>query len=133
MLRIDALLGRGGQLDGSAAAMLAQTISDDNLVQSTLGWSYCPALALARVSARLRDPASERLLMRALNFVEENAHRTPLDADRAFSSLAAAAAEVGAERICQRARARRDYFRTLRAAAAGTAWGGERLSRASTI
>lgn len=107
------------------ASEIAQSESDQ--VQTTLGWSDCPTLARARSAARLRQPTSSRLLERALSVVEENARRTPLQADRAFSKLAEAAGEVGAEKIRTRAQARCQYFRSVRVAAAERASGGAPL------
>lgn len=128
MLRIDALLGRNGLGDAKAAQALGSALRDHALAQCNPGWSDCPELSRARIAARLGDPSASERLTLALDAVEKNARRTPLEADRAFAKLSAAAAEAGAQTIATRARARSEHYRARRIAAAGTYWGGQRVA-----
>ncbi|HYK52442.1 MAG TPA: AAA family ATPase [Candidatus Eremiobacteraceae bacterium] len=115
--RIDLLLLRDYPGDiGDAGGLLPSL--DDSPFQDLVGWSDCSALARARVAARERSGGASNLLRRALNALEENARRTPLDADRAFGRLADAAREVGELAIAERARQRAVYYASVRRAAA---------------
>ena len=125
LLRIDALLQRNAPGDSEAAQDLTTGLGESTLAQGTIGLSDCVELARARVAARLRMTGADTLLRRALNTLEENAHRALLEADRAFAHLAEAASEVGAAAVANQARARSNYYRSRRLAAAGAAWGGE--------
>lgn len=116
MLEIDALLGRNGRQDVYRANDLKDELgemSPDGLV----GLSDCSALVRARIAVRVHDPGAYSALRTALDAVEENARRFPLDCDRAFNSLAGSAREYGDEAICRRACARATYYRSLRTAA----------------
>ncbi len=124
LLRIDAMLQRNGEGDDKAAYDLVCTLADSTPEQGLIGWSDCVELARARIAARMRESTADVLLRRALNTLEENAHRALLDSDRAFSRLEEAASECGSTRIAAAARARSKYFRSNRMAAAGAAWGG---------
>jgi hypothetical protein len=57
-------------------------------------------------------------LGQALEAIEWNATRTPLDADRAFERLSVAAATAGFESLQRKAQARCDHYRAKRRAAA---------------
>ncbi|MDQ6824879.1 MAG: AAA family ATPase [Candidatus Eremiobacteraeota bacterium] len=124
LLRIDALLQRNLPGDSEAAHDLTTSLSQSTIAQGIVGWSDCVEVARARVASRLRMPGANILLRRALNTVEENAHRAPLDADRTFARLGDAALELAAVAVAKRARGRSKYYRSRRLAAAGAAWGG---------
>jgi hypothetical protein len=124
LLRIDVLLMRDGPGDSESARDLSASLRDATIAQGPIGWSDCVELARARVAARMRERTADMLLRRALNALEENADRFPLDADRAFSRLEVAASEYGDTRIGSAAGARSAHFRSQRIAAAGTTWGG---------
>jgi hypothetical protein len=64
------------------------------------------------------------MLTRAVEALEENAHRALLDTDLAFARLAEAASEVDDVAVTLRARARSKYYKSRRLASAGAAWGG---------
>ncbi|MGZ3499404.1 MAG: ATP-binding protein [Vulcanimicrobiaceae bacterium] len=123
MLEIDGLLGRNAPGDADLAAALATTLPEASGRQGMFGWSNCPSLVHARVAARLHREDAHILLRSALDAVEENAHRMPLDADRMFARLADAAEESAETGIAERAWARHEYYRALRITAAGTAPG----------
>lgn len=125
LLRIDILLQRNLTGDSEAAHDLTADLSES---QGILGWGDCIDLIRARAAARLRLPVANALLRRALNTVEENAHRAPLESDRAFAHLAEAASEIGAVTVADQARARAKYYRSRRLAAAGAAWGAKASS-----
>jgi hypothetical protein len=124
LLRIDALLRRNLPGDSKAAHDLTTTLGESTVAQGTIGWSDCVELARACVAARLRMPDASTKLLRAVDALEENAHRALLDADVAFARLAEAAAEIDENDITLRARARATYYGSRRLASAGTAWGG---------
>jgi DNA-binding SARP family transcriptional activator/predicted ATPase len=125
LLRIDTLLQRNLPGDKEAAHDLTQALGASTVSQGILGWSCCVELARARDAARSRSADAGTLLRRALNTLEENAHRAFLDADRAFSRLADAALEVGDDVLAGQARARSRHYWSRRRAAAGSSWGGE--------
>jgi hypothetical protein len=123
MLDIDGLLGRNASGDANLAAALATSLPTQTEPEGIFGWSNCAALVQARMAVRQRRHNAHELLRAALDTLEENAHRMPLDADRAFAHLADAAEEHEATAIRERARARRDYYGALRIAAANNSWG----------
>jgi DNA-binding SARP family transcriptional activator/predicted ATPase len=123
LLRIDVLLQRNSPGDSEAAHELAASLVPTPS-PGTVAWSDCVELARARYSARMRRPDTPALLRRALNAVEENAHRAPLDTDRAFARLAEACSEADEQELTNRASARSAYYRSLRCIAAGANWGG---------
>jgi DNA-binding SARP family transcriptional activator/tetratricopeptide (TPR) repeat protein len=122
LIKIDVLLRRRGAGDDETASDEAATL--DVLparTNGTLGWSDCADLARARVAARRRSPNAAKELRRAVDLLEDNAHRALLDTDVAFDRLAEAAGEIGDDAVVSRARARaRDYraYRMARASAA---------------
>jgi DNA-binding SARP family transcriptional activator len=117
LLEIDALLGRNGSGDTERAVELVQTLSA-GVPQSFFGWSDSVELARACIAARLRDENARRVLRDALDAIEEQARRMPLDCDRAFTRLAEAADESKEPGIRDRAIARSGYYRAKRTAAA---------------
>jgi predicted ATPase len=121
LLQIDMLLRRNLTGDNEAARGLASSLNESTLAQGLVGWSDCAELARARVAARLRAPGTATLLRRALNTVEENAHRAPLDTDWAFARLAEAAFEASEIAVAVPARERSEYYRSRRLAAASAA------------
>src|SRR5579884_679104 len=123
LLRIDALLQRNAAGDNAIAHELTDSLGESTLGHGMVGWSDCIELARACDAARMRTGAAHDALRRALNAMEENAHRAPLDADRAFGRLAKAASEVEETAIANRARGRADYYKSRRIAAAGAEWG----------
>jgi len=125
LLRIDTLLQRNNPGDKEAAQELTNDLGPSTVSQGIIGWSCCVELARARAAARLRSAEAGTLLRRALNTLEENAHRALLETDRAFSRLADAAAEIGDEVLASQARARSKHYWSRRRAAAGASWGGE--------
>ncbi|MDQ6824868.1 MAG: AAA family ATPase [Candidatus Eremiobacteraeota bacterium] len=124
LLRIDALLQRNSPGDSQTAYDLTTSLGESTFAQGSFVWGDCVELARARAAARLRMPVASTMLRRALNTVEENAHRVFLESDRAFARLAEAAAEVGEAAVADQARARYKHYRSRRLAAAGAAWGG---------
>jgi DNA-binding SARP family transcriptional activator len=124
LLRIDALLRRESDGDTVEACDLATSLRDDSYPQAVIGWSDCTELARARCAARARSADASELLHGALDVVEENAHLTPLETDRAFARLANAADEIGDAPLAARASDRSAFYRARRRAAAGSAWGG---------
>jgi AAA+ superfamily predicted ATPase len=72
----------------------------------------------ARIAARLHQPDAQPALRTALDALEENARRMPIDCDRAFRRLAAAAQESGERAIAERALSRNRHYEALRQAAA---------------
>jgi hypothetical protein len=128
LLCIDVLLQRNLTEDSEAARRLTSSLSESTLAQGLIGWSDCVELARARVAARLHEPDATTLLRRALNTVEENAHRALLDTDRAFARLAEAASEVGQPAIVTPAIGRTNYYRSRRLGAANAA----RVGKADT-
>jgi DNA-binding SARP family transcriptional activator len=131
LVRIDTLLQRGNAGDSEKVRHLITTLPDASNVQGLLGWSDCVELARVRVAIRRRADEGATLLRRALNILEENAHRAPLDCDRAFANLAVAAAEAGEVAVANRARSRSRHYRSLRMAAAGADWGGSHTEGAT--
>jgi DNA-binding SARP family transcriptional activator len=127
LLRIDTLLQRNLPGDRETVHELLSGLGERTLSQGIIGWSDCVELARARVAARLRMPEAGTLLRRALNTLEENSHRAPLEADRAFARLAEAAADIDDVVLAGQARARSKHYWSRRRAAAGASWGGELL------
>ena len=130
MMRVDGLLLRGEDADVERAREICELLPAHEATQSAFGLSACLELTRACVAARSAAPDASRALRRALDVVEDHAHRTPLFADAAFAWLALAASEIGSTAIAVRASERADYFRSERRAAAGSAWGGRATSRA---
>lgn len=124
MMRVDGLLLRGEPVDVGHASEIGAALPAHLVTQSAFGLSACPELTRASVAARANDTDAGRALRRALDVVEDHAHRTPLAADAAFLRLASAAREVESSAIAVRAAERAAYFRSQRRAAAGSAWGG---------
>ena len=123
LLRIDAMLQRNLPGDSEAAHELTTTLGEPTFAQGTIGWSDCLELARARVAARLREPDASAQLRRAIDALEENAHRALFDSDLAFSRLAEAASEFGEGDVSLQALARSKYYKSWRLAAAGASWG----------
>jgi hypothetical protein len=124
LLYIDALMQRN--LTGDREAVHDLIISlPDSTAEGTVAFSDCVELARARDAARLRLPAANPLLRRALNALEKHAYLALSEADRAFARLADAAAEVGDTVVAHQARGRSKYYRFRRLAASGAAWGGD--------
>jgi len=126
LLRIDTLLQRCVAADAETLHRLVVSLGEPSSVQGLLGWSDCVELARARHAVRVREADAQALLRRALNTVEENANRAPLDVDRAFTNLAQAASEIGDSIVANRAVARAAHYRAMRMAAAGADWGALR-------
>ena len=124
LLHIDALLQRNSPGDSETAHDLTASLGESTFAQRSNVWGDGIELARARAAARLRIPIANSMLRRALNTVEENAHRALLESDRAFARLAEAAAEVGEAAVVDQARGRYKHYRSRRLAAAGAAWGG---------
>lgn len=78
----------------------------------------CKALIEARLAARILRPNYRSALRTALDALEDRANAMPLDCDRAFRQLGAAATECGETAIAIRANARSDHYYALRMAAA---------------
>ena len=123
-MRIEGLLLRGAAGDTVRARTMCARIPQQTDRETAFGLSICAELVRAGVDARERDPAAAHSLRRALDALEDHAHRTPLTADAAFARLAGAAREIGSDAIAVRASERAAFFRTERRAAAGSAWGG---------
>jgi hypothetical protein len=117
LLETDALLGRGETGDAERARALAETLAP-GVPQGLFGWSDSAELARARIAARLRRQNARAALRTALDAIEEQARRMPLDCDRAFARLADAADEVDESGIRDRARTRSAYYAATRTAAA---------------
>jgi AAA+ superfamily predicted ATPase len=66
----------------------------------------------------LHHPDAQPALRTGLDALEENARRMPIDCDRAFRRLAAAAQESGERAIAERALSRSRHYEALRQAAA---------------
>ena len=115
---IDGLLGRAAPGDIDDAVALTSRLVEVQAAQTLFGWSHCAELSRARVAAALRQPDAVELLDQALDAVEKNAQLAPLDADRAFERLAAAAEAAGYEAAHGKAQARSDHYRAKRRAAA---------------
>jgi DNA-binding SARP family transcriptional activator len=124
LVRIEGFLLRDAAGDAQRAREMCARLPQQTHRQSVFGLSACVELTRARVEAVNREPAAERALRRALDVVEDHAHRTPLSADAAFDRLAAAARAFGSGAIAVRAAERAAFFRSERRAAAGSAWGG---------
>jgi DNA-binding SARP family transcriptional activator len=133
LMRIDIFLQRNRVADTDAAHELALSLDESASPQGAIAWSDCVDLAQARVAARMRRSDAATLLRRTLNTLEENAHRAPLDADRAFARLAEAASDVEDAVVANRARARAQHYRSLRRAAADTEWGGRVFDQMTVI
>lgn len=122
LIKIDVLLRRRGAGDDETASDEAAKLdASPTRTNGRLGWSDCADLARARIAARRRSPNANKQLRRAVDLLEDNAHRALLDTDVAFERLAEAASEVGDDAVVSRARARaRDYraYRMARAAVA---------------
>jgi hypothetical protein len=123
LARIDALLGRGAVGDVERAARLSSDLLSDDAAQSELGWSDCPALARARIAARLGSANAPTLMRAALEVLERNGRRTPLLADRAFEVLARASQDAEMKPLAHRALERSQDYRTARMSAARGPWG----------
>lgn len=115
MLEVDALLQRGHPGDREAASDLAASLTATTYTAGLVGWSDCPELTRARLQ---RTRLSLRI---ALDALEENTHRLPLDCDRAFARLAATAQQVNESAIRDRANERSSYYRAVRVASAAKA------------
>jgi DNA-binding SARP family transcriptional activator/tetratricopeptide (TPR) repeat protein len=124
LLRIDVLLQRNVSGDNERAHEFVAALGPQPTPPGLLGWSDCIELAHARDAVRMRSPDAGASLRRALNTLEENAHRALLDSDRAFANLAEVAAEINETVLSTRARARSRYYRSMRMVAAGADWGG---------
>jgi hypothetical protein len=117
LLEIDALLRRNADGDTENAVQLLQMVQA-SVPQSLFGWSDSAQLARARIAARRHDANVRGALRAALDAVEEQAHRMPLDCYRAFERLAEAADEACETGIRDRALARSVYYLSMRMAAA---------------
>ena len=115
---IDGLLGRAAPGDIDEAATLTSRPVAKQAAQSLFGWSHCSELSRARVAVALHGSDAPQLLDQALKAVEKNAVMTPLDADRAFERLAAAAAAAGYEAVRAKAHVHCEGYRARRRAAA---------------
>jgi DNA-binding SARP family transcriptional activator len=118
MLQIDAFLGRDAPGDSDRAGELGRSLTNSTVPDGIIGWSDCTALVRARLEARLRKESPRAVLRSALDALEENAQRIPLDCDAAFARLARAADEAGETAIRERALTRSIHYRGLRTAAA---------------
>jgi DNA-binding SARP family transcriptional activator len=116
MLEADALLERNAPGDVEAASTAAQGLSAPPAANGIIGWSDCIQLTRACVAAHLSAPEARAALRTALDALEENACRLPLDCDRAFARLAAAAQEAAEFTIRDRAAERSAYYRAIRTA-----------------
>jgi DNA-binding SARP family transcriptional activator/tetratricopeptide (TPR) repeat protein len=121
LLRVDLLLQRDGIGDGGTAHELTSALGDSTVGQGLIGWSDCVELARALDSTNMRISDAGAQLWRALNAVEENADRAPLDANRAFARLASAASATGDAAVANRATERSAHYESHRAAAAARA------------
>jgi len=111
-----AALARHSPSDDERAQAASDALSLDLAPQSVLGFSTSAALVRACLAARRGDPDAPAALRQALDATEGHARRTPLEADVAFSRLAAAAREISGEAIAARAAQRAEYFRSARRA-----------------
>lgn len=114
LLRIDALLMRGGPDDDTEANDALLTLVEREPICGMLGWSDCVELAMARTAVRLGSHDASSRLRLALDVLEDRAHVALLDADLAFERLAAAASEADEPIVGLRARARAKSYRLLR-------------------
>jgi DNA-binding SARP family transcriptional activator len=124
MMRIEGLLLRNGADDVDRACELSFGLPSHTDRENVFGLSACAELIRAIAEASKHKPDAARTLRRALDAVEEHAHRTPLLADAAFARIASGARAIGNDAIAVRAAERASYFRGERRAAAGSAWGG---------
>jgi len=129
-LRVRALLDRNAPGDGSAAFALTREIVSDDLAPGALDFSTAKALANACAAVRCRSHDAGVALAAAEADVSRAAQATPLECDRAFAYLAAAAREAGDVALANRASLSTEAARTARSAAAGQlGWaGGGRLT-----
>lgn len=124
LVQVNALLGRSLAGDSERAWDLIDPLGELESGQETMTCSDCIELARGRLAAQLRKPDAHECLRRVIDTIEEHAHATPLDCDRAFARLAASADVLGDEAVSRRARSRVTYYRRSRMALAGSAWGG---------
>jgi len=121
MLEVDALLERNASGDLDAASVAASGLSDTTASTGLIGLSDCVELTRARLAARLHTLEARTALRVALDALEENARRLPVDCDRAFARLTSAAREAGEAAIQDRATERSAYYRAVRLASAAKA------------
>ncbi len=132
LLAVDALLGRGGSGDAERAWRIAVAAPHIETANGLVGMSRCRDLAMACAAARLGRPDASQLIGVAAASLEYERSRAPLDADRAYGRLAAAAADIGERTREEEFRARAAQFHRSRAGAAGAAWGGGKPIAAAT-
>ena len=118
MLEIDALLGRNEVDDSLRAEALARDQFQGVNPDGIMGLSDCTALVNARIAARLHYPHASAALRTALDVLEENARRIPVDCDRAFRRLGGAAEEIQEWAIAERAFSRSRHYEAQRQSAA---------------
>jgi hypothetical protein len=124
MSTIDALLGRGGSGDAQRAIELAERLHHIDRAPSPEGWSDCWELSLARAAARVRRDESRELITQARQTLDRNAPDAPLVIDRSYAALATAATDAGDLALAAELLATSVEQRTMRAASAGSLWGG---------
>ncbi len=124
LVRADALLGRRVAGDSERARDLIDPLGESEFGPKSMTWSAGIELARARLGVQLGRPGTHECLRRVIDTLEECAHQTPLDCDRAFARLAGSADMLGDEAVARRARSRSTYYRRGRMALAGSAWGG---------
>lgn len=81
-------------------------------------WADDPRVAGAYLTAFTSGEKSAAALRFSLDVLEENAHRMPLDCDRAFARLADIARACSLQMIEKRAAERSAYYCGIRTAAA---------------
>jgi len=127
-LRVRALLDRNGPGDGPAALALTREIAADDLAPGVLDFSTSKALAYACAAVRTGSAGAPAALAAAEAEVARAAQATPLECDRAFSYLAAAADEFGEAALATRVMEAANAARSARSAAAGALWGGQQAA-----
>ncbi len=122
LLRIDALLGRSLPRDAAMASELQSELDRlPGFAPAPYGRGDCPALSRARLAVSAQSGNAHRLLLDALDTLEERARQVPLDADRLFAKLASTAKIAGAFSIADRSEARRAHYYARRVGAADAA------------
>jgi DNA-binding SARP family transcriptional activator len=124
-LHVRALLDRNARGDARKALALAREIVADELAPGVLDFSTSKALAYACAAARCATNDVAAALAAAEADVNRAAQATPLECDRAYAYLAAAADDAGDAELASRASQAADVARTARGVAAGSMWGGQ--------
>ncbi len=114
LCRIEALLGRNERGDAEQALVAARALPLDPVAKGVVGMSLARESALAWAAVRTHAADAPQLLRDAAQALERQVRQTPLDADRAFAALAAAADEIGMEEFAAEMRERASSLRMQR-------------------